>query len=376
MKLSTNPSSTSHSRLSALPALTSFVAVVLLSACGGGGSTSGNSSSSASVPVVTTCANGASDFPACTFFTANLQLTVPTPPLAVGSPELEAFNFLNEERAKSGLGKLAFHPSLQKGAQGHTDYMAVNRRLDHEEIAGLPGFVGIGPFQRATVMGYPSANALIGEGLGLANSLRGGVQNLIDVPYHRSGLFRQYWTDVGMGMHCYGECTDKRIYFTINYAYQTPQRNASDFMFSYPRDGQSNVGVYFCGETPWPLANWIKMENACTFLKSPPNLTTFFDTYVGYPILISVAEGRKLTIDQFEIYEAGSNGNSTPLSTWILTSENDPNKKIGAYEAYLIPRVGLKLDTLYAVRFSGKSNDMPVSKNWTFRTDTQQVRFN
>lgn len=367
-----------NSPLQSASVITSIMAAALLTACGGGGGggSSNNSSASASVPVVTTCANGANDFPTCQFFPAKLQLTVRTPPLAEGSEELKAFNFLNEERASLGLGKYEYNASLQKAAQAHTDYMALNRRLEHIETEGLPGFTGAGPFQRAVAMGYPSTVSMVGEGLGLANSLRGGVQNLIDAPYHRSGLFRQYWTEVGMGSHCYGDCTDKRLFFTITYSMQTAQRNASDFMFSYPRDGQTNVSPMFCGESPWPLANWITWEEACTVLKTPPDMTTLYDAHVGYPILISVAEGRKLMIDQFEIVEAEAAGNSAPLPAWILTSDNDPNKKLGAYEAYLIPRVGLKLNTLYAVRFNGKSNDKPVSKNWTFRTDTQQTRFN
>jgi ABC-type glycerol-3-phosphate transport system substrate-binding protein len=66
------------------------LSLTILSACGGGGSnTSTPTKPDVPVVVVTTCTNGATDFPTCTFFAAKLQTTVPTPAISPDSPEFK-----------------------------------------------------------------------------------------------------------------------------------------------------------------------------------------------------------------------------------------------------------------------------------------------
>lgn len=353
-------------------ALSSIALAALLTACGGGSS---GGSTTPTDPVVKTCANGASDYPACKFFTANLQLTVPTPPFAIGSDELAAFNYLNDERAANGLGKLAYNEALTKAAKAHSDYMFLNKWLDHTETSGKQGFTGEAPANRAQAAGYPISGA-VSEGLGLANSHKGAVQNLIDTVYHRRTIFDQSYTDVGLGQHCYGECKEPGIYYTFDYGYTKKQNNASDFVFSYPRDGQTGIAPVFCGESPWPLDTIITMQEACTVLKNPPDLTTLYDAKVGYPVSITIAKGKQLLVTKFEIYEAGASGSSIPLPVTVLTAANDSHRLLQAHEAFLIPRQSLKLNTVYSVSFAGTSDGVAFSKTWSFTTDTVQVRFN
>ncbi len=352
-------------------ALTSIALATLLTACGGGG----GSTSTPTDPVVKTCANGANDYPTCKFFVAELQSTVPAPPYVAGSDELAAFNFLNDERAANGLGKVAYNEALTKAAMAHANYLYLNKWLGHDETAGNPGFTGTNPVDRALAAGY-TTNSPVNEVLGLANSRKGGVQSLIDTVYHRSIIFGQSWVDVGMGSHCYDKCDDKRIFDTIEFGYKKKQRNASDFFMTYPRNGQDAVRPIFCGESPWPLETIISMTDACKLLPPVLNQTVFYDAKVGYPILVSVAEGRKINITKFEIYESGPQGNSAAIPAWLLTSSNDVNTRLQSHEAYLIPKQSLKLDTLYTVTFVGTSDDLPISRTWTFRSDTVQVRFN
>lgn len=354
--------------------LSSIAMAALLTACGGGGSS--GSSSTPTTPVVTTCSNGASDYPTCKFFPADLQLTVPTPPFAEGSEELKAFNALNEERSANGLGKLAYSEPLTKAAQAHSNYMSVNYWLDHSETVGKVGFTGESPFLRAKQAGY-SATGSVSEGVGLANSLKGGVASLINSVYHRSTIFDQSWRDVGFGRSCYNDCViDTLIFYTLNYGYTKAQKNDSNFVFTYPRNGQVGISPIFCGESPWPLSNYFPVDQACTPLKSPPDATTLYDAKVGYPVSIAIAEGKKLTVSKFEIFEGGATGNSAAIGSWIVTSDSDPNKHLQSHEAYLIPKQSLKLNTMYTVVFSGDADGVVVNKTWTFTSDTQQVRFN
>ena len=55
-------------------------------------------------------------------------------------------------------------------------------------------------------------------------------------------------------------------------------------------------------------------------------------------------------------------------------NSNDINKAIPKYEAYLITKTAMKLNTIYSVRVSGKSNDTPFTRNWSFTTDRVQIQ--
>lgn len=336
---------------------------ILIAACGGGGS----GTSTTSVPVVTTCSNGATNYPTCNNFTANLQLTVPTPPFANGSDLLNAFNFLNDERAALGLGKIAYNEALTKAADAHTNYMFLNKWLDHSETETMQGFTGATPVARANRFGY--ASNIVGEDLGLANSLVGGVKNLLGTVYHRSSTLSQGWRDVGLSSHCHGQCTDTLIFYTFNFGYKEAQRNASDFVFTYPRNGQKNVRPDFCGESPWPLNGMIAISDACKVKANPVDANNIYDAFVGYPISVTAAEGRQLTADKFTLYEG-----SVEIKAWILDTKTDPNKILGTHEIYLVPQQSLKLGTVYTGVFNGKSDGVPISLTWTFTTDTVQSR--
>ncbi len=50
--------------------------------------------------------------------------------------QTELLAAMNAERARSGLSQLGTHSTLQKAAQGHADWMAVNSRMSHTGQGG------------------------------------------------------------------------------------------------------------------------------------------------------------------------------------------------------------------------------------------------
>lgn len=354
--------------------LNSIVLAAFLTACGGGSSSGG--STSPTDPVVKTCSNGANDYPTCKFFPADLQLTVPTPPFPEGSDDMIAFNFLNNERSLGGLGKLAYSPELTKAAAAHANYYFLNQSkssLDpHNEVTTYPGFTGITPLDRAKVAGYSvGASGAASEGTGQVNSKLGLIKNLINSLYHRSTIFNQSWREVGFATQCVdANCVGENGYFGVaTYGYKTKQRNDTNFVFVYPRDGQTSVRPIYCGEFPWPFADFA-FGKVCE-ISTTPTQEILYSKGAGFPISVSVNDNNVISLDSFQVFEQGS---STPIESWILTSQNDINKAIPKNEAYLITKTAMKLNAIYNVRVSGKSNDTPFTRNWSFTTDRVQVQ--
>ncbi len=351
-------------------ALTSIALATLLTACGGGG----GSTSTPTDPVVKTCANGANDYPTCKFFPADLQLTVPTPPFAEGSDDMLAFNYLNNERSLGGLGKLAYSAELTKAAASHANYYFLNKSkpgLDpHIEVNSYPGFTGIAPTDRAKAAGYiVGTSGAVSEGSGQVNSKLELMKNLINSMYHRSTIFNQSWRDIGFASQCVdANCNgDNGYYGVANYGYKTKQNNDSNFVFIYPRDGQVSVKPIFCGEFPWPF-NDVPFGKLCETSTNPsPGVS--YSKGAGYPISVSVAAGRNVSITSFTIIEKGT---SNSLDAWTFTNQSDPNKIIPINEVYLISKTAFKLSTTYTVSVTGKSDDVPFSRTWSFTTDKVQ----
>lgn len=366
---------------------TGVVAALLLSGCGGGGSSSpatsappvavtcangasdypactplivGGSTPTAPVPpVVATCTNGASDYPVCTpaIIPADLQLTVPAPPFAIGSQALDAFNYLNDVRVSSGLGKLAYSAELTKGTENHAHYMVVNsasytdQLQMHFEIAINPGFTGVGPWDRALFAGYASSN--VTEDIAVSNTMAGAVQRLLDTVYHRGTLLNQEYRDVGSSVNAcplHGEDCN-----VINLGYKVPQRNAADFVMVYPKDGQSNVTLSMGSEAPNPF---------------PEIAGADATTLIGYPVTFAAEAHQTLVVTSFTITEAGK---TDPLPAWLLTQATDVNHAVRSNEAYLTAKGALKPSTTYNMSFTGSANGKSISKKWSFSTADRQL---
>lgn len=328
---------------------------ILLVACGGGGG-----SSSVNPPVVTP--------PATPVVTpADLQTTVPSLTYGASSEEFAYVTALNAFRAQVGLGLLAQSSLLDKSAQNHLQYVlkndvntggtvvmsaidpATGRNYFHIESADKPLFTGIQELDRAKAVAY--AGTYVGEEgmFGGGKGAQVAFSSVTSTIYHRAGLMFQGLRDVGLAVG-----TDQSQTFVLEMGYAKPQTNASDFLGVYPADNQTAVGLHAGVEAPNPF----------------PDLSTSntdFPTKTGYPASVVVKDGATLEVVSFTMTEAGA---SASLDARIMTKDTDPNHYLASNIAFLVAKAALKPNTTYSVAFSGRVNNVMVTKNWKFTTGT------
>ena len=339
----------------------SAVAVAaFLAACGGGGGSAPVAAPVVQVPTVPVV-------PTPIVTAADLQLTVPALTYAAASAEHQFITALNQFRGQVGLGLLAQNDLLDKSARNHLEYVLKNDVLNggqvnmrtndaatgrsqfHIESAAYPLFTGIQEDDRARFVGY--AGQYVGEELAFAGGKGGKValDSLAATIYHRAGLMMQGLRDVGVAVG-----TDRSQTVTLEMGYKSQQTNASDFVGVYPANNQTGLGLHTFVETPNPF----------------PELSTSnadFPTKTGYPASVVVKEGATLEVITFTMTETGA---STPLDVRILTKANDPNRYLSSNIAFLAAKAALKPNTIYAVAFSGRVNNVVVNKSWKFTTGT------
>lgn len=333
-----------------------------LAACGGGGGDSASNSPVGTTPTVPPVAVPA---PGPVVTPADLQTTVPAVTYAAASAEHEFVTALNQFRANVGLGLLAQSALLDKSARNHLDYVLKNdvlnggqvnmrtndpvtgRPMFHIENASYPLFTGVQEMDRARFVGY--AGAYVGEELAFGGGKGGRVAlaSLAGTIYHRAGLMIEGLRDVGVAAGA-----DRSQTFTLEFGYVTRQSNASDFVGVYPANNQTGVGLHTHVETPNPF----------------PELSTAnddFPTKTGYPVSVVVKEGVQLEVLTFTMTEAGA---AAPLHGRIMTRDNDPNRYLGTNIAFFVASGRLKPNTTYNVAFSGRANNVVISKAWSFTT--------
>jgi hypothetical protein len=69
----------------------------------------------------------------------------------------------------------------------------------------------------------------------------------------------------------------------------------------------------------------------------------------------------------FTMTQAGS---STPLDVRLLTAATDTLRRLPANIAFIVAKAPLTPNTTYQVAFSGRVNNVVVTKNWSFTTGT------
>lgn len=336
---------------------------ILLAACGGGGGGSSTTPSSASGTGTTPAT------PATTVVTpANLQATVPAFTYGASSEEFAFGTALNQFRQLAGLGLLAQNTKLDASAAAHLAYVNANTtayggtvQVDaidpatgtpwfHEEQPNLKGFTGVLPADRNKVAGYTgllsgAEEGSFGGGHGAVQALSG----LIATVYHRQILMSQPLTEFGVAVG-----TDPSQTVVLEMGATTPQSNASDFLGTYPADKQTNVGLHAYVESPNPF----------------PDLSTSnadFPTKTGYPVTVESAEGSSVEVLTFTMTQAGS---STPLDVRLLTAATDTLRRLPSNIAFIVAKAPLNPNTTYQIAFSGRVNNVVVTKNWSFTTGT------
>ena len=328
----------------------SSVAFALVGCGGGGGGTS-------SSPIVSTCTNGALDYPSCLVMPqANLISTVPQPTYAAGSIQAQALSDLNAIRQALGLGLVKQNVYLDTSAQNHTNYLQNFPTSGHGETAGTAGFTGALPTDRAKYAGYVSTLPVL-EGIGgsyntdVNGKYISSINSLMNSVYHRSSLLKQWITDIGFGtLTPVGSTTDTT--FVTDYSAVTGQYNAPTFTMNYPIQGQTNVKTYMTPEDPNPAPS----------INAP-----------GYPISFAAAAGTILNVTSFTLTQSGS---SVPVSTSFINSTNGPYiNLLEKNEASIVPNVPLLNSTTYTANITGTityadgSHAIPLNTTWSFTTE-------
>ncbi|MBX9900312.1 MAG: CAP domain-containing protein [Burkholderiaceae bacterium] len=331
--------------------------LLMLSACGGSGSIPSKAVAPLAVPKPPVLAPGVTP--------GNLQVNVTSPPATVSADVLGAFNALNDFRASVGLGKLNYSPELSVAATNHriyqfNNYLSPTYSFHFEDPLGV-GFTGVAPIDRARFAGYATTYNYVTEDGSTGANGNAALLGLIDTVYHRSSIAGQDYRDVGID-YLYQPKVFRNgtilpfgsLLIDIGYK-TTPQRNASDFYWTYPLNDQTNVNLSMCSESPAPFPE-IDPNKSCDL--------------IGYPVSFIAEKSQTLVVTKFTIKIANTASN---LDAWLLTQKTDPNKYLPANEAYLTPKGAMQPNTTYQVSFEGTINGKAVSKDWKFTTAAQQI---
>ena len=356
--------------------LLAFSAAFVLGACGGGGgggSDSGSANNGGSNNggnngggPVSTCANGATDYPNCTVLP--LQTSVPTPTYLPNSVELQAFTEINAVRQKLGLGLWAQSKALDTAAKNHVNYIVVNLPTDssayaHLEKQGNTGFTGAGPGDRAKFAGYPG---FAGEVIGGPNAVYklSPTFDLLNTIGHAQLLFDQCSTDIGIAylpMIYQGLSLDPTVYNNgsknNNLGVTLCQKNKDDFWFTYPFDGQVNVPLAMTPEKPNPIPDIVKDQFGGD------------DWYNGTsaPIIIGFERSKSIDAISATVTEVPSN-TVLPMRLLWWQSTTYPNPYKDKYIAFLVGYKPFKSQTKYQVTYNATVSGMSLSRTATFTT--------
>lgn len=306
-------------------AMAAALAAALLAACGGGDTEPSRVSS----PQATSL---------------NLALES-NPPAAVGNTATDGLNWFNYRRAQAGLGSLTRISTLDRAAQGHSDYQRINNVISHEQTPGAPGYTGSELGQRIAAAGYrfSSGRYAYGEVISATGSLSGfaAAEDLITAIYHRFVIFEPTFNEAGGG---FATVSGGYTYFTTNFVANglTNGVGVRNFV-TWPRPAQQNVPTNFMSdrEIPDPVPD---------------------RNEVGFPISVHADITSTFRVTSFTVRPRGG----APLVTRLLAHDADPDTPSAA--AAIVPIEPLASGTTYDVEFSGTLDGVAVSRSWNFTT--------
>jgi len=297
-----------------------------LIACGGGG---GGSNS----PV--TAAASVSSLP-----------QEPGAPALTNNISTDGLNWINYRRAQSGMPVLARNGVVDIAAQGHSEYQKTNNIVTHDQTAGKPGFTGVTLGDRLKAAGYLFANNTYAYGEVISattnNSCFYMAEELITAIYHRFVMFEPKFKEIGTGAAT----------TSAGYTYFTSDMTANNGygpgigrgkLVTWPAHGQTKVAPNFFSdyESPDPVAGVNE---------------------VGYPISVHADIDVVLSVQGFSIRPRGG----ADLSVKLLQTATDTYTPRSA--ASIVPLAALKANTTYDVTFTGMTDNVAITKSWSFTT--------
>jgi uncharacterized protein YkwD len=269
-------------------------------------------------------------------------------PALTNNVAIDGRNWINYRRTQIGMPTLTLNTTIDRAAQGHSDYQRINNVVTHEQTSGKQGFTGVTLADRLKSAGYSfSGENRIGEVISATTNQTGFymAEELITAIYHRFVIFEPVFKEIGSGA---ASTSAGYIYFTANFVTNAgfgPGLADAGAIATWPFSGQTGVPVNFLSdyEEPDPV----------------PDLNE-----VGYPVSVHTNLTRKLTVQSFTI--RARNG-STNLQTRLLVKGQDANTTTESAAA-IVPLAPLAAATTYDVSFNGAIDGVAVSKTWSFTT--------
>lgn len=236
----------------------------------------------------------------------------------------------NQLRYAAGAPTIPADPRLVAAAQAHAQYQALNGTGGHYETAGLPGYTGYAPRDRALAQGF--SGPFVSEVATRASDPLSGVLRLWDAPYHRLGMIHPNASAVG-----WGSAAASGGYQVVgNIAYDFGQATAD--VVRSPAAGQGGVPTSWDGrESPSPV---------------PAGTSGPY----GYPIMAVWSAGRTVELRGASI---SANGSAIPFYVAPQEFERDyivlvPQRPLPA------AAISVRLDVTVAGRW--------LSEEWSFTT--------
>lgn len=314
-----------------------------LAACGGGG---GSDSQGGAQP------------PSAPPSSAPVLTTAPTPSYS-DAFRIAAFDTVNAERLKAGLGALTQSPVLDTAAGYHSNYLLLNPTSSptYSEDEGMPGYVADTTYERRTDAGYDVELGNGGELLTADVSV--GTDSallMLAGPYHRAIMMGQTWTQMGWGFFPNADGVG-----TLVGEVGLPRADTAQGMTAslsvYPISNATDVPVMMANEQPaYPLP-----------------VAWGSNGYPGYPISVQLPVDDIWTPGTFSLVETSS---GAAVAGVVLDSTSAALTNFGLKTwAFFIPNAPLKPSTSYTATFTATVDTHAVLKKWSFVTRDGTVSF-
>lgn len=331
-----------------------FFATSLLAGCGGGGSSTTPTPTPTPIPMPTPT-------PTPPPIQAASLITPAPSAYTVGTESATVYAAMNEFRAAQGLGPILQSTNIDLAAKNHQNYVFTHSSGGdpHKEISGMAGFTGVDPIDRLSAAGYAAtvAGEVIAFNTNWPITRSNVVEILADSVYHRTGMIAQGMTHMGFAPQ--GDNGPSYI----NLGQIVPQKNAGNYVGTYPVNGQTGLSLTHYVESPNPFYLEMPMtsDNMCKF--------------TSYPISVASEASTVLSVTSFTATE---DGQASLLDVRLITKATSPQDTVylGANVAFIVGKAPFKKNTKYNVRFvgtatgsaTGTANGMAIDKSWSFTT--------
>lgn len=331
--------SKSVSSLGAVFKLTAIGVAATLVACGGGGGGGESTGSVTPGPIVVA--------PPPAVLDTSIVTSVPAATYAAGTGDRVAYDLLNAERQRCGLGLLAQNTKIDSAAAAHLKYSISNNTLTHLQDPTKPDFFGVGVDDRYRKVGYewsdytedmsPSEGLNVpSELLTITNAGQYVVRRLLSAPYHSVSILNGF-REVGFAI--------SPIFGVINLAVgKGLERQNINELRTYPCEGTTGTHANSTRESPSPFPN----EN---------------NPIWGHPVVVFGAADLRIA----SATVTGPSGSVPIKAIYGSGGTPDPNRNFTTSRAVVIPS-NLKTNSTYNVTITGSNNGAPFTRTFSFST--------